>query len=69
LVQDAARRARAGGGTLGEALAADPAVTRYLSPAEIDRCLSPEHYVGASRVFVARVLERFAANQQPLRGA
>jgi len=58
LVEEAARRMRTGGGTLGDALAADPAVTRYLSRAEIDRHLAPERYVGAVRALVDRVVRR-----------
>ena len=61
LVEDAARRARAGGCTLGDSLAADAAVTRHMTRAEIDRHLSPEHYVGAGRAMVERVLARTAA--------
>ena len=62
LVEEAARRMRASGGTLGDALAADPAVTRYLSRAEIDRHLAPERYVGAVRALVDRVVRRSAGS-------
>jgi 3-carboxy-cis,cis-muconate cycloisomerase len=56
----ATTRARAEGLSLGEALAADPAVTAWMTRAEIDRCLAPESYLGESRAFVERVLSRVA---------
>ena len=62
LVAAAARRMRTNGGTLGDALAADPAVTRYFPRAEIDRRLAPERYVGAVRVLVDRVVRRSAGS-------
>ncbi|PYR63379.1 MAG: 3-carboxy-cis,cis-muconate cycloisomerase [Acidobacteria bacterium] len=62
LVEDAARRMRTSGGTLGDALESDPAVTRYLSRAEIDRHLAPERYVGAVRALVDRVVRRSAGS-------
>jgi 3-carboxy-cis,cis-muconate cycloisomerase len=62
LVEDAARRARDGGGTLGDALAADPAVTRHLTRADIDRHLAPERYIGAARALVERVVRRPAGS-------
>ncbi len=58
LVEEAAHRARAVSGTLADALAIDPAVTRHLTRAEIDRHLTPEHYVGVARALVERVLAR-----------
>jgi 3-carboxy-cis,cis-muconate cycloisomerase len=62
LVEEAAGRVRANGGTFGDALAADPAVTRYFSRAEIDRHLAPERYVGAVRALVDRVVRRSAGS-------
>ena len=62
LIEAAARRVRDSGGTLGDALAADPAVTRYLSRPEIDRHLAPERYVGAVRALVDRVVRRSAGS-------
>jgi 3-carboxy-cis,cis-muconate cycloisomerase len=59
LVEHAAQRTQ-GGGTLADALASDPAVTRYLTRDEIDRHLSAESYVGAVRALVERVVRRFA---------
>jgi 3-carboxy-cis,cis-muconate cycloisomerase len=58
IVEEAARRARSDGGTLGDALAADPAVARHLTRADIDRHLAPERYVGAVRALVERVVRR-----------
>ncbi len=63
LVENAAHQAQAAGGTLADALATDPAVTRHLTRAEIDRHLSPEHYVGAARALVERVLARSTATK------
>ena len=65
IVEDGAKRMRTNGGTLADALAADPAVTRHLTRAEIDRHLSPERYVGAARALVERVLARAAGMQSP----
>jgi 3-carboxy-cis,cis-muconate cycloisomerase len=62
LVEEAARRVRADGGTFGDALAADPAVVRYFSRAEIDRHLAPERYVGAVRALVDRVVRGAAGS-------
>ena len=59
LVEHAAQRARQGG-SLADALAGDPAVTRHLTRADIDRHLSPENYVGAVRALVERVVRRLA---------
>jgi adenylosuccinate lyase len=43
------------GGSLKEALLAEPAVTEHLTAAEIDALLNPETYLGLSGVFVDRV--------------
>ena len=56
MVERAVHRARSGGCTLVEALAADPAVTQYLTRADIERHLSPDRYVGAARTLVERVV-------------
>jgi 3-carboxy-cis,cis-muconate cycloisomerase len=61
IVEEAARRARSSGGTLGDALAADPAVTRHLTRQEIDRHFAPERSVGAVRTLVERVVRRNAS--------
>ena len=34
----------------------DPDITRWLPPAEIDRVLAPENFLGSAKVFVERVL-------------
>jgi 3-carboxy-cis,cis-muconate cycloisomerase len=62
LVEEAAHRARSGGGTLADALAADAAVTRHLTRADIDRHLAPERYIGAARALVERVVRRSAGS-------
>jgi 3-carboxy-cis,cis-muconate cycloisomerase len=56
MVEQAASHVRNHGGTLADALAANPEVTRYLARADIDRHLTPEHYVGAARELVERAL-------------
>jgi 3-carboxy-cis,cis-muconate cycloisomerase len=56
IVELAARRARDGGCTLIDALAADPAVTRYLTREDLERHLSPERYVAAARALVERLI-------------
>ena len=58
IVELAARRARDGGCMLIDALAADPAVTRHLTRADLERHLSPEPYVAAARALVERVIGR-----------
>ena len=65
LVQEAARRASAGGTTITETLAANPEVSRHFSRAEIDRHLLAEPYVGAARTIVERVLARRKAFGEP----
>ena len=62
LVEEAARRARSAGGTFADALAADPAVTHHLTRADIDRHLAVEHYIGAARALVERVVRRSAGS-------
>jgi 3-carboxy-cis,cis-muconate cycloisomerase len=56
IVELAARRARAAGNTLIDALASDPAVTRYLTREDLERHLSSEPYVAAARALVERVV-------------
>ena len=56
----ACRRARDEARPLADVLAADPMVTPHLDDAAIARCLTPEHYQGAARVFIERVLARYA---------
>jgi 3-carboxy-cis,cis-muconate cycloisomerase len=60
IVEAAASRVRAGGGTFADVLAADPIVARYLTRADIERSLSPERYVAAARALVERVVRRMA---------
>ena len=59
LVERAAQRAQ-GGESFADALAGDPAVTRHLTRADIDRHLSPQNHVGAVRALVDRVVRRLA---------
>jgi 3-carboxy-cis,cis-muconate cycloisomerase len=56
IVELAARRARDGGCTLIDALAADPVVARYLTREDLERHVSPEPYVAAARALVERVV-------------
>ena len=56
IVELATRRARDEGRALVDALAADPAVTRYMTREDLERHLSPERYVSAARALVQRVI-------------
>ena len=60
VVEAACRRAVAEHRSLVEILAEDPAVTVHLDREEIEKRLSPEHYLGASGEFIKRVLARHA---------
>jgi 3-carboxy-cis,cis-muconate cycloisomerase len=60
LVAAASRRVRIDGISLADALAADPAVTSWMTRDEIERRLAPESYLGEARRFVERVLARAA---------
>jgi len=55
-VERLCRIAEREGGSLRETAARDPDITRWLPPAEIDRVLAPENFLGSARVFVERVL-------------
>lgn len=61
LVEAASKRALAADRPLAEALAADPQVAALLPPAEIQRLLTPDNYLGAAGAFVDRAL---AAHEQ-----
>jgi 3-carboxy-cis,cis-muconate cycloisomerase len=58
LVNAASRRVRTDGISLAQALAADPAVTRWMTLEQIEQRLAPESYLGEARTFVERVLAR-----------
>ena len=58
-VERLSRIAGRDGQPLRELAAADPDVSRWLSRAEIDRALAPEHFLGAAEAFVNRVLEHW----------
>jgi len=58
LVEAACRRAVAEKRALDVVLAADPQVTRYLSPIDIETVMMPEAYLGMAAAFVDRVLAR-----------
>jgi 3-carboxy-cis,cis-muconate cycloisomerase len=58
LVEQAVTHARSDNISLGDALAADPEVTRHMSRTDLDRHLAPENYLGAARTMVERVLAR-----------
>jgi 3-carboxy-cis,cis-muconate cycloisomerase len=53
------RAAERDGASLLEAAARDPEITRWLPPAEIDRVLAPEHFLGSAKVFIERVLTKW----------
>ena len=60
LVARLCRVAECDGRPLRQLAAEDPDVSRWLSPADIDRALAPEHFLGAARTFVDRVLQQWA---------
>ena len=57
-VAAASRLAAERGGSLREALLADPAVAAALDPAALESALEPSHYLGAAGELVDRVLAR-----------
>jgi 3-carboxy-cis,cis-muconate cycloisomerase len=57
LVADAAKRATREGRHLKDVLADDAKVREVLDPAALDRLFDPAHYLGATQVFIDRVLE------------
>lgn len=63
LVETASRRAVAQGLSLGDALAADPAVTDHLDATARQSLLTPGHYLGQSAVFTGRVLATYRARR------
>ena len=60
-VAAACRRAAAERRPLGDVLDDDPLVNRHLDRAEIARRLSPDNYLGATRDYIDRVMERIGA--------
>jgi 3-carboxy-cis,cis-muconate cycloisomerase len=61
IVYDACRTVHAQGGTLAEALAALPAVTRHFDRATIDRLTDPVNYLGLAPQMVDRAVELSSA--------
>ena len=61
-IERACRKAVAERRPLAESLAADPVVSAHLDPAEIERRLDPQHYLGAAQTFIDRVLASHDAN-------
>jgi 3-carboxy-cis,cis-muconate cycloisomerase len=59
LLEEATRRAAVEGPSLREVLLSYPDVTATLSAEEIDDVLKPENYLGSTRAFVRRALERY----------
>jgi 3-carboxy-cis,cis-muconate cycloisomerase len=56
IVGQACHRASASGRHLRDELAADPAVSPHLSPADLDRLFDPANYLGIAAAFTDRVL-------------
>jgi 3-carboxy-cis,cis-muconate cycloisomerase len=54
------RAAERDGRPLREVAADDPEVSRWLSPAGIERALAPENFLGGAGTFVDRVLQQWA---------
>jgi len=61
VVEAAAARVAAGGGSLGDELLADPAVARCVTPEELEHLLEPGGYLGSTAAFVDRALARWRA--------
>jgi 3-carboxy-cis,cis-muconate cycloisomerase len=59
VVEAACRRAVEAGRPLREELSEDPAVSKLLSPEEIDQALEPTAYLGSAEEFVDRALARY----------
>ena len=57
----ACRRAEAEQHPLADVLSNDPLVARHLDPADLARLLSADNYLGATRTYIDRVLERLDA--------
>ena len=60
-VAAACRRAATEDRALADVLADDPLVAQHLDRAAIERLLSPDDYLGATRTYIDRVLERLDA--------
>src|SRR5262249_59733818 len=58
-VQAALERAARDGRSLADALAADEEVSAHLDRHAIEKCLSPEQYLGEAVTFIDRVLARW----------
>ena len=58
LLKAVSRRVAEGGGTLAAELAAEPAVTAQLTPAELAAALDPAAYLGATPALIERALSR-----------
>ncbi|HEY3597429.1 MAG TPA: 3-carboxy-cis,cis-muconate cycloisomerase [Paraburkholderia sp.] len=64
LVEQASKEALKTNRTLYEVLAADAAVTRYLSTEQLQRLLDPAQYIGDAHAFVDAVLALHSAREQ-----
>src|SRR2546425_1754088 len=65
LVEAASRRALAEERPLAEVLAEDASVTRVMTPDAIERCLSPDAYLGVADAFVDRILATWERAEGP----
>ncbi len=59
LVEKLVRTAEHDRRTLQEVAFADPDVTRWLAPADVERSLNPENFLGSAQVFAERVLREW----------
>ena len=60
-IAGACRQAEAERRPLADVLGGDPVVAQHLGPADIARLLSTDNYLGATRTYIDRVLERLDA--------
>jgi 3-carboxy-cis,cis-muconate cycloisomerase len=58
VVKHACDRVLSDGGTLAEALAREPEVSRHLDRAAIEEATDPTRYLGSAHAFIDRTLER-----------
>jgi 3-carboxy-cis,cis-muconate cycloisomerase len=59
LVEKLVRTAEHDRRSLQDVATTDPEVTRWLSPADVERALNPDNFLGSARVFLERVLQEW----------
>jgi 3-carboxy-cis,cis-muconate cycloisomerase len=62
LLNAASNQARSANAHLRDVLAQDPQVAKYLNTADLDRLFDPQQYLGATNLFIDRVLSQHQAS-------